>query len=49
MPAFANLLTLFRSTKLHLKIKTPEQLNTFFKKLGIDDIVGGLPTAKDLL
>lgn len=49
LPTSANLVSLFRCAKLHIKIKTPDQLNTFFKKLGIDDIVGGIPTLKDIL
>lgn len=49
LPAFFNLITLLRCAKLHLKIKSPEHLNQFFKKLGIDQIVGGLPNVKDLL
>jgi hypothetical protein len=49
LPAFFNLLTLFRCAKLNLKIKSPEQLNVFFKKLGIEEVVGSIPSLKDLL
>lgn len=49
LPAQAQLLTLLRCAKLHLKIKSPSQLEVFFKKLGIEDLVGGLPNIKDFL
>jgi hypothetical protein len=43
------LLTLMRSTKFHLKIKTPEQLDRFLDKLGIKDIAESTPLLKDIL
>lgn len=49
LPPFFNLLTLFRCAKFHLGIKSPDQLSAFFKKLGIEDLVSGLPNLKDLL
>lgn len=43
------LLTLMRSTKFHLKIKTPEQLDRFLDKLGIKEIAESTPLLKDIL
>lgn len=48
-PAMVNLLTLIRSKKFHLNLRSPKQMEIFMKKMGITEAVEALPTLSDLL